>query len=401
MSDLPQLCDVLIVGGGPAGLAAAVRLRALGIGSVHVLERESETGGIPRHCAHSPYGLREFRRPMFGPAFARRLTAAAEAAGASLHRQVTVTALHPGGRVSLSTPDGMAEIDARAVLLATGVRESPRAVRLIGGTKPGGVLNTGALQGLVHLDGLKPFSRPLILGTELVSFSALLTCRQAGMRPVAMVEPNDRMTAQAPLRAAPLVFGVPLWLNTDLVAIHGADRVEGVTLATGSTTREVEVDGVVLTGRFRPENALLRASHLAVDPGTLGPEVDQYGRCSDPAYFAAGNLLRAVETAGWCWAEGRAVAGAIAADLAGRLPPRAAAQAVSVEGAGLAWVLPQRIAPAGPPPALPRLQARAARDLGGDLLLGGRRHRLATRPERRMTFDLPAVEDTVIRLEGC
>ncbi len=400
MADLPESCDVLIVGGGPAGLAAAARLKRLGVGAVHLLERESETGGIPRHCAHSPYGLREFGRLMSGPAFARRLTAATVAAGAYLHRQATVTALHPGGRVSLTTPEGVAEVTARAVLLATGVRETPRAPRLVGGTRPGGVLNTGALQGLVHLDGLKPFDRPLIVGTEPVAFSALLTCRQAGMRPVAMVEPAARITARAPFRAVPLALGVPVWLGTALVAIHGTERVEAVTLAAGGTCREVSVDGVVFTGGFRPENALLRASHLAVDPGTRGPQVDQYGRCSDPAYFAAGNLLRAVETAGWCWAEGRAVGRAIVAHLAGRLPPREAAQAVTVEGAGLAWVLPQRIAPpGGPPAALPRLQVRAAKVFDGDLLLGGRRHRLVARPERRMTFDLPGFGETAIRLQ--
>lgn len=389
MTELPEACDVLIVGGGPAGLSAALRLRQLGVASVHVVEREAETGGIPRHCAHSPYGLREFGRPMFGPAFARRLTRAAEAAGTRLHRQVTVTALHPGGRVALSTPGGLAEVTARAVLLATGVRETPRAARLVGGTKPGGILNTGALQGLVHLDGLRPFRRPLIVGTELVSFSALLTCLQAGMRPVAMVEPGAQVTARAVFGLFPRALGVPVLRATELVAIHGRDRVEGVTLASAGTTREVVADGVVFTGRFRPENALLRASQIALDPGTRGPEVDQYGRCSDPAYFAAGNLLRAVETAGWCWAEGRAVAGAMAAALDDRLPPRAAAWPVTVEGEGLAWVLPQRIAAAGPPPALPRLQAHADRAITADLVLGARRRRLVSRPERRISLDLP------------
>lgn len=390
MTELPSSCDVLIVGGGPAGLAAAARLGARGAGAVHVVEREADFGGIPRHCGHSPFGMREFHRVLSGRAYGRRLAEAAGAAGATLHSGVTVTALSPGGHVAVTTAAGIAEIRARAVLLAAGCRETPRAARLVGGTKPGGVLTTGALQGLVHLDHLKPFERPVIVGTELVAFSALLTCRQAGMRPVAMVEADARITARAPCRLLATALGVPVWLGTGLRAIRGRDRVTGVTLSRGGATREVDCDGVVFTGGFRPENALLRASHIEVDPATRGPAVDQFGRCSDPAYFAAGNLLRGVETAGWCWAEGRAVAGAIAAHLAGRLPAPEPARPVEISGPGLAWVLPRRIVSgAGPAPALARLQLRADRAFDGPLMVDGHARHLRTRPERRAGLDLP------------
>jgi 2-polyprenyl-6-methoxyphenol hydroxylase-like FAD-dependent oxidoreductase len=156
----------LIVGCGPAGLAA-VELRARGVVSVTVLDREAQAGGIPRHCAHSPYGLRELRRIMSGPVYAARLVARARAAGVAIHTGVTVTAVHQGPRLSLSTAGGLREITARQVLLCTGTRESSRAARLIGGAKPGGVISTGALQAMVHLHGLQPFRRPVVLGTEL------------------------------------------------------------------------------------------------------------------------------------------------------------------------------------------------------------------------------------------
>lgn len=397
MNDLPASCDVLVVGAGPAGLAAAAALGRTA--SVHVLEREPEAGGIPRHCAHSPYGMREFHRVVLGPAYARRLAAVARGAGARIHTEATVTALLPGGRVAATTPAGFVEVSARAVLLATGCRETPRAPRLVGGTRPGGVLTTGALQGLVHLDGLRPFARPVIVGSELVAFSALLTCRTAGIRPIAMVEVGDRITARAPLRLLAAALGVPILLGTELRAIHGRTHVEAVTLADAGRERDLASDGVVFTGRFRPENALLRESHIAVDPATLGPVVDQYGRCSDPAFFAAGNLLRAVETAGWCWSEGRAVAGAIAAALAGRLPPPEPAVPVGILGDDLAWVVPQRLAPAGTEPALTRLQLRAARPLDGYLAIGARRHRLRSLPERRITLDLPEPASSILRME--
>ncbi|WP_211195406.1 NAD(P)/FAD-dependent oxidoreductase [Tabrizicola sp. YIM 78059] len=314
------MTEVIIIGAGPAGLSAAMRLARGGVRTL-VLDREPEPGGIPRHCAHSPYGFREFHRPMFGPAYARRLAAEALAAGAEIRTLTTVTALHPGGRIEITSPEGSETLTAPAVLLATGVRETSRAARLIGGEKQAGVLNTGALQGIVHLNHQRPFRRPVILGTELVAFSALLTCREAGIKPVAMLEPGPRITARAPAGWLPWALGVPLRLKTRITQILGRSRVERILVDTPDGPDEIETDGVIITGGFRPDAPLVRASHMELDPASGGPVVDPWGRLTDPAYFAAGNLLRGVETAGWCWAEGQHVAGAIHAALKGQLPP--------------------------------------------------------------------------------
>jgi NADPH-dependent 2,4-dienoyl-CoA reductase/sulfur reductase-like enzyme len=384
--------DVVIVGAGPAGLSAAAELRRLGVARVLVLDRAAEAGGVPRHCGHSPYGLREFRRLMTGPAYARALAARAREAGAEILGGTTVTALHAGPRLQVTSDAGTGEIAARLVLLATGVRETSRAGRLIGGTKPGGVMTTGALQGLVYGAGLRPFRRPVVLGTELVAFSAVLTCRHAGIRPVAMIEPGARITARHPAQLLPWLLGIPLRLGTDLHAIEGRERVEAVVLRSVGTETRLETDGVIVTGRFRPEATLVREGGLALDPGTGGPEVDEYGRTSDPAVFAAGNLLRPVETAGWCWEEGRAVARAMARALGGGLPAPAA-RPVARSGA-LAWVVPQRIA-GGSDPALDRLQLRAAAPGRARLSLRADGHEIAGRtlaalPERRLLLPLPA-----------
>ena len=144
--------DLAIVGAGPAGLSAAIEARRMGL-AVVVIEREAEAGGIPRHCAHPPYGLREFGRLMTGPTYARRLVACARACGVEIRTGTTVVALHEGPRLTLASDAGIGELAPRRVLLATGVRETTRAARLIGGTKPAGVMNTGTLQGLVHLEG--------------------------------------------------------------------------------------------------------------------------------------------------------------------------------------------------------------------------------------------------------
>ncbi|THD84513.1 NAD(P)/FAD-dependent oxidoreductase [Aliigemmobacter aestuarii] len=404
MTDLRPLCDLAIIGAGPAGLSAAVAARAAGAGHVVVLEREAEPGGIPRHCGHSPYGMREFRRVMGGRAYAARLAAEARAAGAEIHCETSVIAIHPGGRLLVSTPKGAMEIGARRVLLATGCRETSRAARLIGGEKPGGILNTGALQGLVYLQGITPFRRPLIVGSELVAFSALLTCRHAGMRPVGMAAPEARPLARWPAGLLPRLMGVPFWGRTRIAAIHGHDRVTGVTLEGPDGPRDLACDGVILSGRFRPENALALTGHLEIDPATRGPVVDSDGRCSDPAYFAAGNALRGVETAGWCWAEGRRIGVAIAADLARGLP--SPTLTVAAEGA-LAYALPARIRPGSD--GLPDLQLRAARPLRGrlTLTLDGTEilsRTISARPERRITLPLSilpagASGRLVVRLE--
>jgi thioredoxin reductase len=389
---LPEMTDVVIIGGGPAGLAAATRLRAEGH-SVLVLEREAEAGGIPRHCGHYPFGMREFQRLLRGPDYAARLRAQARAAGAQIATRTTVTALHPGPRLSVTTPDGLCEIGARRVLLATGLRESSRAARGIGGTKPGGVLSTGALQQLVYLPqshGLPhPFRHPVILGSEMVAFSALLTCRHVGIRPVAMIEPDTRVTARWPAPLLPRALGVPLHLETALAAIHGRHQVEAVTLRHRGAERTLPCDGVIVSGQFRPEASLIRASHLRFDPASGGPEVDQYGRCSDPQYFAAGNLLHPVETAGWCWAEGRRVAAALAASLSGALPDAPVAHHFRAAGA-LAYVVPQRRVPVVPgvPEALPP-QLRATKVTRGRLVLRQAGDEIAAqamiaRPERRL-----------------
>lgn len=319
---MSALHDVIVVGGGPSGVAAAVELRRRGVKDVVLLDRESELGGATRHCSHSPFGMQEFHRVYLGASYGRRLQQEALAAGVDVRTSHSVVRLGDDGELLVSSPQGVSSLRGRRIVTSTGARETPRSARLVSGDRPLGILTTGALQSYVAFHGLMPFRRPLIVGSELVSLSALLTCVSHGARPVAMVEADARATAKAPLTWLPTVLGIPFHRSTEIVDIRGRQRVESVTVRRAGVLREIECDGILFTGRFTPEASLHMLSDLGVAAGSGAPLVDQYGRLQNPLYFAAGNVLRAVETGGWAFREGRAVGSAVADDLARQAPAR-------------------------------------------------------------------------------
>lgn len=394
MSDANHV-DVAVVGGGPAGIAAALALRARGVSRVTILEREETVGGVPRHCGHPPFGMHEFQRVLTGPAYARKLENAARAAGVDIRPNTSVVATNPSGKLDVTNPGGTTEIHATRVLLATGARETPRSARLLSGDRPIGVMTTGTLQHSIYIEGLKPFERPVIVGTELVSLSAVLTCWKAGIRPLAVIDPGLRPTARRPLDLFPRLLGIPMYYGAEIADIKGMPRVENVIVRLpGGTLKDLACDGLLLTGRFVPEATLVRMSHLKVDPGSGGPSIDQFGRCSDPIYYAAGNLLRPIETAGWSFREGTRIGGFIADDLAGRLPQTD--ETIDVKtGHGVKLAVPQRIALPGVASGLGSIQLRADTAAKGDLVvLSGEavlwRQRMSVLPERRILIPIAA-----------
>ena len=208
-----------IVGGGPAGLSAALEARRLGLPAV-VLEREAEAGGAVRHCGHLGFGMLDLRRMLTGPRYAAALRDRARLL--DIRCSHAVTAVEPDGVVRVSTPAGPAVLEAERVLIATGIREMTRAERLVGGNRPFGVMTTGALQRFVYLDGVLPCRRPVIVGTEYVSLSTLLTLRHGGVKPVAFVaETSPTPAPRALVSLASRVFGVPVVPGT-VEAVAGA-----------------------------------------------------------------------------------------------------------------------------------------------------------------------------------
>jgi thioredoxin reductase len=369
---------VVVVGAGPAGLSAAAELRRLGAGPVLVADREPEPGGVPRHSWHTGYGLRDLRRVMTGPAYARALVSAARAAGAELRAGATVTGWTTGPdgthAVTMTSPAGRETVEVAAVLLATGCRERPRTARLVPGDRPAGVMTTGELQQRVYLGGERLAGRALVVGAEHVSFSAALTLAHAGADVVALVTGHERQQSYAAFRfGAAVRWRVPVWTSSAVRRIAGRGQLEGVEVADVRTgaARCVPCELVVFTGDWIPDHELARLAGLAMDPGTRGPVVATTLATSLAGVFAAGNLVHAAETADIAALSGRHAARHIAAFLGAEaaVPGSGAAAAGSGTAPGarlpvlveppLRWISPNAIGSAAPPP-LGRFVLRSA-----------------------------------------
>lgn len=297
--------DVVVVGGGPSGLSAAIELRRRGVGSVVVVEREHEAGGAPRHTDHLGFGMRDLRRVTTGPRYARHLVHTAQRLGVDLRTGVTVTSVD-GTVVAVATPRGPEQLAAEAVVLATGVRERPRSARLVPGDRPAGVYTTGQVQQFAALHHQSVGTRAVVVGTEHVSFSAALTLTHMGCSVAAMVTPFSRHQSHPALVAATARrHRVPVRTGVDVAEIVGRSRVEAVVLTDG---RRIACDTVVFTGDWIPEHDIARRAGVPMLAGARSPLVDASLHTARPGVFAVGNLVHPAETADVCALDGRAVA---------------------------------------------------------------------------------------------
>ncbi|WP_405989229.1 NAD(P)/FAD-dependent oxidoreductase [Streptomyces sp. NBC_00986] len=347
--------DVLVVGAGPAGLAAAARLAAAGVARVEVLDREQCAGGVPRHCHHGGFGT--WTHPLNGPAYARLVLDAAERAGAVV--RTGVTALDWAGPLALDTvgPQGPEIVRASAVVLATGARERPRAARLVPGTRPNGVYTTGELQQAVHLYGQRIGTRVVVVGAEDVSYAAAETVRAAGAEVVAMVTelPVSQATATR-THTARLRHRIPLLTDTTVTELLGHGRLSGVRVRhRDGRSVQLACDTVVFTGDFVPDHELARRGRLDLDPGTRGPAVDGALHTSRPGVFAAGSVLHPVESAATATRDGAHVAAGVLESLACAEWSRPTVPLL-VEPP-LRWIAPNRVAPGDDHPYVLRTSA--------------------------------------------
>lgn len=297
--------DAVVVGSGPAGLSAATALRRATGARVVVLEREQEPGGVPRHTDHLGFGMRDLHRVLRGPVYAARLVDRALSAGVDIRTGVTALEVDGAG-VRLATGERIA---AGAVVVATGVRERPRAARLVPGDRPAGVFTTGAVQQLTALAHLPIGTRAVVVGAEHVSFSAIWSLRHGGCETVALVTPLPRHQSTAVLRHAAATVGrVPVRTGVDVARIAGRGRVERVELTDGTV---LHCDTVVFTGEWVPDHELVRRAGVPIAAGSKAPVVDALGRTRQPGLFAAGNLVHPAETGDLCALAGRRMAAAV------------------------------------------------------------------------------------------
>ncbi len=261
--------DVAVIGGGPAGVSACLELSNASECQVALFESEQELGGIPRTC-HGYFGLRDQKKIYTGPMYAKKLESLAMGTSTDIHLNTTVLQIGPGNpgelhRIQVGSPKGFRTYDARTILLATGCYESPRDARIISGPRPAGIFTTGTLQELVNRYHLKPGKRALIVGSETVALSCVLTLRRAGMSIVGLVEEDDELQTYSLLaRSISAVLGFFIYEGTSVHAILGIKRVEGVKLLVNRTKKikEVECDSLILTGKFRAYSPLI--DHTAI-----------------------------------------------------------------------------------------------------------------------------------------
>jgi len=351
--------EVAIVGAGPAGLSAATQLAGKHGRCTLVLDREKTPGGIPRHSDHLGYGIRDMHTFISGPAYARRLSRQAADAGADVLTQAMVTAIYPDNSLEVTTPQGLLCVKPLALILATGARERPRPARLIPGDRPEGVYTTGHLQNLVHLHHGAVGRRAVVVGAELVSWSAVMTLRHADCTTALMITGYPSPESYAAFNVGgKAAFRTPIATRTRITRIIGRPRVKAVEVEHLDTGRRrvIDCDTVIFTGDWIPDHELARSAGIDIDPATKGPLVDTALRTSQPGVFAAGNVLHPVDTADIAALDGTFVADEVNRYLSGAAgEPREGMRLIA--GPALRWLAPGLLRPGDPAPPRGRLLA--------------------------------------------
>ena len=294
--------DIIVIGGGPAGLSSAAAAKSAGAGSVLLIERDSTPGGILPQCIHTGFGLIEFKEELTGPEYANRWISKAIDAGVDILTDTMVLNISDRKEVTvMGRETGITSIKAKAVILAMGCREKTRGALCIPGSRPAGIFTAGCAQRLVNIDGFIPGKKIFILGSGDIGLIMARRMILEGSEVVAVCEKADHpggleRNVQQCLRD----FGIPLILSSSIVGIHGRKRVDSVTIARFSkegkpipgTFETIPCDTVLLSVGLIPENELSRDVDIKMNSQTGGPMVDDRMQTSIPGIFACGNVLK-------------------------------------------------------------------------------------------------------------
>ena len=346
--------DIVIVGGGPAGMAAAIAAYDAGVADVVILDREPDMGGILRQCIHAGFGLHRLGRELTGPEYADVFKQQVLERNIKVFYESTVTAVSPEKIVTAQNREGILKIQAKAVILAMGCRERSRGALNTPGTRPAGVFSAGTAQKFINCEGYMVGKRVVILGSGDIGLimARRMTLEGARVEAVCELMPYSGGLTRNIVQCLE-DFDIPLYLSTTVCEVHGKGRLEGVTIAQvderrnpiEETKRYIPCDTLLLSVGLIPENELTRACGIPMDPVTNGALVDDICQTQIPGIFACGNVLQVHDLVDYVSEEAeRAGIGAAELILSG------AANGESIPtkpGNGVRYVIPQTVRKTG------------------------------------------------------
>lgn len=293
--------DIVIIGGGPAGLAAAISAKKSGVDSVLILERDKELGGILNQCIHNGFGLHTFKEELTGPEYAGRFIDQAKELNIEYKLNTMVMDISPQKVVTaMNREEGLFEIQAKAVILAMGCRERSRGALNIPGYRPAGIFSAGTAQRLVNIEGYMPGREVVILGSGDIGLimARRMTFEGAKVKVVAELMPYSGGLKRNIVQCLD-DYDIPLKLSHTVVDIKGKERLEGITLAQvdghgkpiPGTEEEYSCDTLLLSVGLIPENEISRGMGVDMNPVTSGPKVNESLETNIEGVFACGNVL--------------------------------------------------------------------------------------------------------------
>ena len=346
--------QLAIIGGGPAGLAAAIAAKKAGLQDILILERGEALGGILQQCIHAGFGLHTFSQELTGPEYAQRFIDEAEQLGIEALCNAMVLDITPERVLTVTGRDiGLQQIHADAVILAMGCRERPRGALNIPGTRPAGIFSAGTAQRLVNVEGFMPGRNVVILGSGDIGLimARRMTLEGAKVKAVCEIMPYSGGLSRNIVQCLN-DFGIPLKLSHTVLKIHGEDRVTGVTIAKVDEKRNaipgteeyIECDTVLYSVGLIPENELTRMAGIPLDRVTSGAAVDQSRETEAAGVFSCGNVLHVHDLVDFVSEEAEIAGKGAARFIRGETDGDARASAIAIKAqGGVRYTVPQRI----------------------------------------------------------